>query len=124
MAIPGQGASTSLKLSEILLREKLVTQEQLDKAVELQKRSADTLDAALIKSGAVSDKDMVLALSQALNLPSETRDTDLLTPATDQNLNQLLTEEFCRKNHVLQLVKHANALRSEEHTSELQSQFH
>jgi type IV pilus assembly protein PilB len=112
MAVSGQGASTSLKLTEILLQEKLVTQEQLSKAVETQKRSPDqTLDSILIKSGVVSDQDMVLALSKALNLSSATRDSDLLTPAPDQNLNQLLTEEFCRKNHVLPLYHHANALK-------------
>lgn len=111
MAVAGQGSSTYLKLSEILLQEKLVTQDQLNKALESQKRSTDTLDATLIRLGIVSDKDMVLALSKALSLPSATRDNDLLMPALDQKLNQLLTEEFCRKNHVLPLYRHANALK-------------
>ncbi len=112
MSVARQGASTSLKLTEILLQEKLLTQEHLNKALETQKRSPDqSIDSILIKSGAVSDQDMVLALSKALDLPCATRGSELLTPAADQNLSQLLTEEFCRKNHVLPLYRHANALK-------------
>ncbi len=108
----GQAASTSLKLTEILIQEKLLNQEQLSKALEAQKNNPDqTIDSLLIKSGAISDKDMVMALSRILNLPLATRDSELLVPEREQNLQALLSEEFCRKNYVLPLYRHANALK-------------
>ena len=68
------------------------------------------MGAILVKAGAVSDKDLALALSKTLNINYASRDTDLLTPATDQELHKLVTEDFCRKNHVLPLFRHAHAL--------------
>jgi type IV pilus assembly protein PilB len=112
MASPQQpGANTALKLTEILLQEGLVTREQLQKALDAQKRFPEQqIGALLIKEGAVSDKDLALALSKMLNIAYAPKDSDLLMPAADQNLNKLVTEEFCRKNHLLPLFRHANAL--------------
>src|SRR6185503_8833282 len=63
------------------------------------------------RDNAVSDKDLALALSKTMNIPYASRDSEMLTPAMDQGLNKLLTEEFCRKHHVLPLFRHANALK-------------
>ncbi len=112
MATTGQGSSTSVKLAEILLHEGLITQEQLQKALETQRRNPEQqLGAILIKAGAVSDKDLALSLSKTLNIPYASRESDMLNPAEGQGLNQILTEDFCRKNHVLPLFRHANALK-------------
>ncbi len=112
MATTGQGSSTSIKLAEILLHEGLITQEQLQKALETQRRSPEQqLGTILIKDKAVSDKDLALALSKTLNIPYASRDSDMLSPARDQELNTILAEDFCRKNHVLPLFRHANALK-------------
>ncbi len=113
MPEPGQDADVqkALKISDILLREGVATQEQLDKALEAQKKSPDQLIVSLlVKYGAVSDKDLALALSKALNVSFASRDSDLLTPALDQELNKLVPEDFCRKNFILPLYRHANAL--------------
>ena len=112
MATTGQGSSTSIKLAEILLNEGLITQEQLQKAIDAQRRSPEQqLGAILIKDKAVSDKDLALALSKTLNIPYASRESDMLSPAGDQDLNKILAEDFCRKNHVLPLFRHANALK-------------
>ena len=112
MSGPTQGTSTSLRLTEILIREKLITEEQLQKALDVQKRTPDQqIGAILVKAGTLKDKDLALALSKTLNIPYANRESDLLTPAADQGLNKLLTEEFCRKNHIVPLYRHANALK-------------
>ena len=112
MATSGQGSSTSVKLAEILLSEGLINQDQLQKALDVQRRSPEQqLGAILIKAGAVSDKDLALSLSKTLNIPYASRESDMLSPAQDQELNTILTEDFCRKNHVLPLFRHANALK-------------
>jgi len=112
MAATGQSSSTSTKLIEILHQEGLITQEQLQKTLETQKRNPEqSLGMILIKDKAVSDKDLALALSKTLNIPYASKDSDMLTPAPDQELNKILAEDFCRKNHVLPLFRHANALK-------------
>ncbi len=101
----------TLKLTEILIRKNLITQEQLTKALELQKRNPEQqIGAVLVKSGAVSDKDLAIAISKTLTINFVSREADLLTPAADQNLNTLVTEDFCRKNHTLPLFRHDKAL--------------
>ncbi len=111
MASPQPTSNTTSKLTEILVREQLITQDQLSKALETQKRNPEQqIGAILVKLGAISDKDLALALSKTLNINYAAHDSDLLTPALDQNLNQLVAEEFCRKNYVLPLFRHANAL--------------
>ena len=108
----GQTTSTSLKLAEILLHEGLINQDQLQKALETQKKSPEQqIGSILIRANAVSDKDVALALSKALNIPYASKESDMMTPAIDQSLHKLLTEEFCRKHHVLPLFRHANALK-------------
>ena len=112
MADTGHTSSTSLKLAEILLHEGLINQEQLQKAIESQKRTPDQqIGAILIRAKAVSDKDLALALSKTLNIPYASKESDMLNPAEGQELQKLLTEDFCRKNHVLPLFRHANALK-------------
>ncbi len=112
MATTGQASSTSLKLAEILLHEGLIDAEQLKKAIETQKKNPEQqIGAILIRAGAVSDKDLALALSKTLNIPYASRDSDMLNPAADQGLQKLIPEDFCRKNHVLPLFRHAGALK-------------
>jgi type IV pilus assembly protein PilB len=111
MATPGQ-ASTSSKVAEILLHEGLISQEQLQKALETQKKAPElALGQILTRANAVSDKDLAMSLSKALNIPYASRDSDMLTPADGQDLNKLLAEDFCRKNHVLPLFRHGSALK-------------
>ena len=111
MADPQPAAKSSLKLSEILLKEGLVTEEQLTKAQDLQKKSPDQqLGAILVKMNALSDKDLAMAISKSLNITYASPDSDFLTPTLDQELQKLVTEDFCRKNFVLPLFRHANGL--------------
>ena len=112
MAPAGQSSSTSVKLAEILLHEGLINRDQLQKAIEAQKKNPEQqIGAILVKATAVSEKDVALALSKTLNIPYASRESDMLNPAEGQYLNKLLSEEFCRRNHVLPLFRHANALK-------------
>jgi type IV pilus assembly protein PilB len=112
MANTGQASSTSLKLAEILLHDGLITQDQLRKALDTQKINPDQqIGQILVRAKAVSDKDLALSLSKTLNIPYASKESDMLNPAEGQDLHKLLTEDFCRKNHVLPLFRHANALK-------------
>ena len=48
------------KLGQILLKEGLITEEQLDKAIEIQKKEGTRLGETLINLGIVTEKDIVI----------------------------------------------------------------
>lgn len=99
-----------LKLGELLIKEGLVSEEQLLKALEIQKRgSSDAVGHILFKLGALSEKDLVLTLSEQLNIPFVSNEKGLLKPA-DPDLAKLIPEEFARKHAVLPLSLHYNSL--------------
>jgi len=58
------------KLGEILLDNKLLTTEQLEKALDEQKKSGGRLGTILIKQGVVEDNDLLQFLSQQHGVPS------------------------------------------------------
>ncbi len=55
-----------LKLGELLVRNKLITKEQLDKALQVQKNSGNKLGYDLVKLGFVTDEDIAQCLEQTV----------------------------------------------------------
>lgn len=100
-----------LKLGDILLKDGLITKEQLSKALQLQKeKGVERLGTILVKMGIVSEKDVAAALSKQWGIPFASRDTGILKPNLEQKLNALVPEEFARKNLVLPLFRHGASL--------------
>ena len=56
-------------LGELLLQEKLVTKEQLQNALDFQKKNEVPIGSALIALGFVSEEEMAQALSRQLGYP-------------------------------------------------------
>lgn len=98
------------KLGEILLKQGLITEEQLKKAVERQKTEKKRIGETLVKLGYVMEEDIVSALASQLSLPYCSKDSDLLKPRNDQDLEKVLPYEFAQKNVVLPLSRHMNSL--------------
>lgn len=99
-----------LKLGEILIQQGLITQDQLDKAITLQKKERGRIGEILVKMGVLSEEDIIRALGAQLKIPCSTRDSNLLHPATDQNLEKLISHDFAKTNLVLPLSKKGNVL--------------
>jgi len=57
------------RLNEILIEGKVITKEQLKKALEIQDKEGGRLGQILIKLGFISEKDLLACLSQHLNIP-------------------------------------------------------
>ncbi len=57
------------RLGDILLEERLLTQEQLAQALYEQRRTGQPLVVILIQSGLVSEEDIVITLSEQLGIP-------------------------------------------------------
>ncbi len=60
----------SARLGEILIKEKLVTKEQLDQALAHQKKSGGRLGGALVKLGFISDEEITGVLSRQYGVPA------------------------------------------------------
>ena len=82
-----------LKLGELLLRNKLISKEQLDKALEIQKGNASKLGYTLVKLGFVSDEEIATCLSKQFGISA----INLSHFEIDQTVLDLVPVEVCRK---------------------------
>ncbi|MFQ5664763.1 MAG: GspE/PulE family protein, partial [Terriglobia bacterium] len=60
----------SARLGEILIKEKLITQEQLQQALEHQKKNGGRLGGALVKLGFITDEEITGVLSRQYGVPA------------------------------------------------------
>ena len=82
-----------LKLGELLLRNKLVSKEQLDKALDLQKNNGNKLGYNLVKLGYVTDEEIAQCLSKQLGVSA----INLSHFEIDQSVIDLVPVEVARK---------------------------
>jgi type IV pilus assembly protein PilB len=99
-----------LKLGEILIQQGLITETQLQQAIAAQKESGDRVGEILVKLGFINEENIVFALSKQLLLPYYSKQSELLKPQTDQNLEDIVPYEFAKKNLVLPLSRNMNSL--------------
>ncbi len=98
-----------LKLGEILIKQGLITQQQLKQAIEVQKKEKGRLGEILIRLGILTEDDIIAALGTQLSLPYA-QTADALIPQFDQELEKFISEEFAKKNLVLPLSKNMSSL--------------
>jgi type IV pilus assembly protein PilB len=98
-------AERRLRLGDILVQAKLITEEHLAEALEKQKKDdkGESLGIILVKLGHITEKDLILTLSKQLGVPYASNEKGTLTPKKAQDLQKRITEEFARKNSVLPL---------------------
>src|SRR5712691_7277649 len=60
----------SQRLGDLLVKEKVITSEQLDKAIKMQKENGFRLGSALVKLGFLSDEDVTNFLSRQYGVPA------------------------------------------------------
>ncbi|MBU1912668.1 MAG: type II secretion system ATPase GspE [Candidatus Omnitrophica bacterium] len=98
------------KLGQILLKEGLVTEEQLEKAIDIQKKEGTRLGETLINLGIVTEKDIVIAMAKQLSIPYASYAKGLLKPAENQDLAKLVPEDYARRNMLLPISRHMSSL--------------
>ena len=101
---------SQLKLGEILLREGVITEDQLQKAIQLQKTEGGRIGEVLVRLRLVDEKDIAIALGKQLGIPYASLARGLLQPQADQGLEQLIPEDFSRSYNLLPLSKNFNSL--------------
>lgn len=100
-----------LKLGEILIAQGLITENQLNKAIEHQKKEKGRIGEILIKLGIITEENMTAALGSQLGIPYYTVDNaELLKPRADQALKKLVPADFAQKHDVLPLSKNLGAM--------------
>jgi type IV pilus assembly protein PilB len=91
----------AVKLGDLLLKQKLITQEQLETALKLQREEGGKIGEALVRVGAVSESDITETLSQQFGVPS----IDLAHFEIDPAIIKIVPGEVARKYGVLPVNK-------------------
>ncbi len=100
-----------LRLGEILVRQGLITEKQLQEALEAQKREKGRIGEVLVKLGLISEESIAQAIAAQIHVPYySSKQSDLLKPQRDQDLEKIVSLDFAKKNCVLPLSRHLNSL--------------
>ncbi|MDH4227509.1 MAG: type IV-A pilus assembly ATPase PilB [Deltaproteobacteria bacterium] len=85
------------RIGELLVREKIITTEQLAKGIDEQKKSGGRLGYNLTKLGYLKEADLTNFLSKQYGIPS----IDLATTELDQEIVRLIPQDVCKKYQIL-----------------------
>jgi type IV pilus assembly protein PilB len=94
------------RLGELLVREKLISLQQLRQAQDEQRKSGTNLGYTLAKLGYISDGEITSFLSAQYRVPAVNLDEYELDPA----VLKLVSKEVCEKHKVVPLSRSGNAL--------------
>ncbi|MBI5598179.1 MAG: type IV-A pilus assembly ATPase PilB [Deltaproteobacteria bacterium] len=89
------------RIGELLLKDKLITQDQLKEALDEQKRNGGKLGYNLAKLGYITEKDLAAFLSKQYGIPT----VDITTHEIDPEVIKLIPEDVARKYQVLPLSR-------------------
>ncbi len=87
------------QIGELLLRENLITREQLDKALAEQQQGGTRIGFTLVSNGALSETELTRLLSRQYRVPA----VDLSEVEVDSKILQLVPADFASKHLVLPL---------------------
>src|SRR5467141_260473 len=96
----------SVRLGEILLKESLITQEQLQKALEFQRANGGKLGSCLTKMGFITDDDITGVLSRQYGVPS----INLKFYEIDPNVIKLIPQDTALRYQVVPLSRVGSVL--------------
>ena len=96
-----------MKLGDILVKENIITQSDLDKALIEQKETREKLGYVLIKQGAIVEENLVRAFSLQLG-KEQVSEEDMFSANPD--IIKLIPEDFSIENNVLALNKSDDTL--------------
>jgi len=91
--------ATRKSLGEMLIENNLITAEQLDNALELQRRQGGKLGEILVNQGLIKAEELAAVISVGLNVPL----IDLKRHMVQPNALQLIPEDMARKHTLIPL---------------------
>jgi len=99
-------AAKALRIGDLLLREGLVTQDQLNKALQEQRNSGTRVGYNLVKLGYVKETDLTRMLARQHRMPA----VDLTKFQVDPKIAKLIPGELALKHSVLPLKRDGRTL--------------
>jgi type IV pilus assembly protein PilB len=96
----------SVRLGEILLKESLITQDQLQKALEFQRANGGKLGSCLTRMGFITDDDITGVLSRQYGVPS----INLKFYEIDPNVIKLIPQDTALRYQVIPLSRVGSVL--------------
>ncbi|HKF51355.1 MAG TPA: type IV-A pilus assembly ATPase PilB [Candidatus Acidoferrales bacterium] len=96
----------SSRLGEILVRDSLISQDQLKQALDYQKREGGRLGTCLVKLGIVSDEDITAVLSRQYGVPS----INLKFYEVDPTVIKLIPQETAVRYQIVPLSRVGSTL--------------
>src|SRR5437867_944020 len=96
----------SVRLGEILVKESLITQDQLQKALEFQRANGGKLGSCLTRMGFISDDDITGVLSRQYGVPS----INLKYYEIDPNVIKLIPQDTASRYQVIPLSRVGSVL--------------
>lgn len=94
------------KLIRILVENKIITEEELEKALEVQKKDGGRITDILVKENIISHRELIAALSQHLGFPP----LDINRIKLDPNVVSIVSKDVCRFYQVIPVAKAGNLL--------------
>jgi type IV pilus assembly protein PilB len=94
------------RIGELLVREKLISPDQLKKAIDEQKKSGGRLGFNLVKLGFVTEKELTAFLSRQYGIPT----IDLASQEIDPEIVKLIPEDVAQKYQVLPISRTGSTL--------------
>src|SRR3989338_1413375 len=94
------------RLGELLVREKLLTTDQLKKAIEEQRSSGGRLGYNLAKLGYVNEKDLTIFLSKQYGIPA----VDLAATEIDPEIIKQIPQDIANKYQVIPISRTGSTL--------------
>src|SRR5579871_4803571 len=83
-----------MRLGEILIERKLISEEDLERALELQKERGDKLGKTLVDLGFIAMRDVLAALAEQLNVPLVTIDGPPAVSAETEALSPRFLRQY------------------------------
>jgi type IV pilus assembly protein PilB len=99
-----------LRLGEILIKQGLITESQLQEAIGIQKAEKKPLGEIFVRTGMIKEDDLASALGSQLLIPFASKSSGLLKPQKDQSLEKLIPYEYAKEHFVLPLNHNMNSL--------------
>ncbi|RLA91435.1 MAG: type IV-A pilus assembly ATPase PilB [Deltaproteobacteria bacterium] len=96
-----------MRLGEILLKNNIITKEQLEMALQEQKTTGDRLGSVLIKKGYISETKLIGILSKIFNIPA----VDLRNIEIPENVLKLIPAHVCKNRLVVPVFKNGPRLK-------------
>src|SRR3972149_1276513 len=106
MAEPKLGQPVSRRLGDLLVREGLINQEQLQRALAEQKGTNEKLGSILARHNVITEDQLVAFLSKQYGIPSIT----LSQLAIDTDVLKLVPAQIAKKYEVLPIKRTGNSL--------------